>query len=148
MRPLTPHDPTEKRYTCAHAACLHPPAYFANWTALQHHMRTAHPPTCPYAACGGRTFSAQKGLRAHLRIHAERDLEAELEKHCGDEGGVDEDDRPRKRRRGGEVGRDWVCEELGCEKDFKSVRLLLIMSLAHADADAARRRGHSRRTTG
>ncbi|TFY59614.1 hypothetical protein EVJ58_g5676 [Rhodofomes roseus] len=76
------HD--EKRYTCVHASCLpaagHPPTYFANWTALQHHMRTAHPPTCPYPSCSGKTFTAQKGLRAHLKIHAERDLEAELEK--------------------------------------------------------------------
>lgn len=114
-------------------------------------MRAAHPPTCPYAACGGRTFSAQKGLRAHLRIHAERELEAELERHCGagagDEG--EADDRPRKRRRGGEVGRDWACEEPGCEKDFKSVRrFFLVVPPARADPRAARRRGLSRRTTG
>ena len=46
-------------------------------------MRTAHPPTCPHAACAGKTFSAQKGLRAHLKIHAERELEAALERQCG-----------------------------------------------------------------
>lgn len=33
----------------------------------------------------------------------------------------DDDERPRKRRRGGDVGRDWKCEEEGCTKDFKSV---------------------------
>ena len=90
-------------------------------------MRTAHPPTCPHAACAGKTFSAQKGLRAHLKIHAERELEAALERQCGvaadDDDLEDGEGRPRKRRRGGEVGRDWVCEEVGCGKDFKSVRL-------------------------
>jgi general transcription factor IIIA len=28
----------------------------------------------------------------------------------------------RKRRRGGEIGRDWVCQVKECRKDFKSVR--------------------------
>ena len=96
-------------------------------------MRTAHPPTCPHPACAGKTFSAQKGLRAHLKIHAERELEAALEQHCGvtqGDGGEDGDleGRPRKRRRGGEVGRDWVCEHPGCAKDFKSVRPFLSLS--------------------
>lgn len=27
----------------------------------------------------------------------------------------------KKPRRGGEMGRDWVCEREGCTKDFKSV---------------------------
>ena len=31
---------------------------------------------------------------------------------------------PRKKRRGGEVGRDWKCEVVGCGKDFKSVSAL------------------------
>ena len=31
--------------------------------------------------------------------------------------------RPKKRRRGGEMGRDWKCEIEGCGKDFKSVCL-------------------------
>ncbi|KZT74734.1 hypothetical protein DAEQUDRAFT_700735 [Daedalea quercina L-15889] len=130
-----------KRYTCVHTACLpqlgHQPTYFANWTALQHHMRTAHPPTCPYPACGGKTFTAQKGLRAHLKIHAERDLEAELEKGADGDAQADPDDRPRKRRRGGEVGRDWVCSEPGCGKDFKSKKSLAthhnVTHLGHRD---------------
>ncbi|KAH9937572.1 uncharacterized protein B0H18DRAFT_867289 [Fomitopsis serialis] len=117
-----------RRYTCVHTPCLaspgNPPTYFANWTALQHHMRTAHPPTCPYPTCGGKTFTAQKGLRAHLKIHAERDLEAELEKDQAVRAAADPDDRPRKKRRGGEVGRDWICQEYGCGKDFKSKKAL------------------------
>ena len=38
---------------------------------------------------------------------------------------VDADDEGEgvvKRRRGGEIRRDWKCTEPGCEKDFKSVR--------------------------
>lgn len=31
---------------------------------------------------------------------------------------------PRKRRRGGELGRDWKCEVEGCTKDFKSKKAL------------------------
>ena len=34
----------------------------------------------------------------------------------------DENDMPlQKRRRGGDVGRDWLCEVEGCDKSFKSV---------------------------
>ncbi|ETW80462.1 putative transcription regulator [Heterobasidion irregulare TC 32-1] len=95
----------EKRYTCAHPVCLAlpatEPAYFPTWTALQHHIRTAHPPTCPHASCNGRTFASHAGLRAHLKVHADAD-----------------------RRRGGEVGRDWRCEEDGCWKEFKSKKAL------------------------
>ena len=34
---------------------------------------------------------------------------------------TDLDEPPRKKRRGGDVGRDWVCDVEGCGKDFKSV---------------------------
>ena len=143
----------EKRYTCAHPACLAlvsvpafalrapssdavlpqpatEPAYFPTWTALQHHIRTAHPPTCPHASCNGRTFASHAGLRAHLKVHTDADVEAEgemrmeMEGRGGEDSGNDEaESRPKKRRRGGEVGRDWRCEEDGCGKEFKSVRL-------------------------
>ena len=36
----------------------------------------------------------------------------------------DEGEGATKRRRGGEIGRDWKCTEPGCDKDFKSVRLI------------------------
>lgn len=36
--------------------------------------------------------------------------------------GSDTEDPPRKKRRGGEAGRDWKCEVDDCGKDFKSVR--------------------------
>jgi len=54
-------------------------------------------------------------------LHEERELEKEL-------GDADSEDldvmEPRqKRRRGGELGRDWRCDVDGCDKDFKSVSL-------------------------
>ncbi|OCH96521.1 hypothetical protein OBBRIDRAFT_765331 [Obba rivulosa] len=120
------HD--EKRYTCVHDACRAAPGmaptYYATWTALQHHMRTAHPPTCPYASCKGKTFTAQKGLRAHLKLHVERDVDAQLENLAADSNDENDEERPKKRRRGGEVGRDWLCEVSGCGKDFKSKKAL------------------------
>lgn len=102
------------------------PTFYPTWTALQHHIRTAHPPTCPHISCNGKTFSAQKGLRAHLKLHEQREVEEGLNAIASD---VDDEannsDVPAlKKRRGGEVGRDWVCDIGGCTKDFKSVRHL------------------------
>ncbi|KAH9045919.1 hypothetical protein EDB83DRAFT_2638027 [Lactarius deliciosus] len=110
----------ENRYTCVNATCRAGPesAFYPTWTALQHHMRMVHPPTCPHEECAGRTFSAQKGLRAHLRLHEQRAIEEHEHASSEDEA------LPRKRRRGGEVGRDWKCEVEGCTKDFKSKKAL------------------------
>ncbi|PCH33538.1 hypothetical protein WOLCODRAFT_112004 [Wolfiporia cocos MD-104 SS10] len=116
------HD--DKRYTCAHQSCIPTTdgslAYFATWSALQHHMRTAHPPTCPYASCNGKTFTTRGHLRAHLKTHAERDLEMDLDNAVYGSAREDDAEPLRKRRRGGEVGLDWVCQELDCGKEFKS----------------------------
>ena len=96
------------------------PTYFQTWSALQSHIRKSHPPICPHSSCTGRAFSNQGNLRAHLKLHEERDVEAELqnEEGCGD--GADEP--PKKRRRGGELGREWKCDSGNCNKEFKSVR--------------------------
>ncbi|KAI0778057.1 hypothetical protein BD413DRAFT_506447 [Trametes elegans] len=126
---LTAHSKTHdaKRYTCVHKSCLptegSDPVYHPTWSALQHHMRTAHPPTCPHPSCNGKTFSQQKGLRAHLKIHAQREQEGDMDGAVAGSGSDDEE-RPHKRRRGGEVGRDWACEVPGCGKDFKSKKAL------------------------
>jgi general transcription factor IIIA len=117
---------SDKRYTCIHQGCLptpdSPPVYFSTWTSLQHHIRTAHPPTCVHPSCKGKTFSSQKGLRAHEKIHEQRDLEAEIEAVAVADLGSDADiGKTGKRRRGGEIGRDWKCDNEGCTKDFKSV---------------------------
>ncbi|SRR5258708_4812705 len=113
----------ERRYTCVDPVCRTEPesAFYPTWTALQHHIRTTHPPTCPRDECSGRIFSSHKGLRTHLKLHEQRHFENELDEH--EDGGSEEDGPPRKRRRGGEVGRDWKCEVEGCTKDFKSVRI-------------------------
>ncbi|KAH8100626.1 hypothetical protein BXZ70DRAFT_972621, partial [Cristinia sonorae] len=123
------HD--DKRYTCVHPACTVPgqtsPTYYPTWTALQQHMRTNHPPKCPYPSCNGKTFTTQKGLRAHLKIHEQREVEESLRDVIPNNTYEGEDERegpPQKKRRGGEVGRDFVCEFAGCGKDFKSKKAL------------------------
>ncbi|OAX35100.1 hypothetical protein K503DRAFT_746420 [Rhizopogon vinicolor AM-OR11-026] len=114
------HD--NKRYTCSHLNCLPPsstePIYYPTWTSLQAHIREAHPPTCMHVLCNGRTFTSQHNLRAHQKLHEQQELEALL-------AGVETPgttDYPRKRRRGGEVGRDWKCDK--CGKEFKSMKAL------------------------
>jgi hypothetical protein len=48
---------------------------FPVWSALQAHIRDAHPPTCPHAECEGRAFKNAGRLREHLRVHAEREAD-------------------------------------------------------------------------
>lgn len=81
-------------------------------------MRAAHPPTCPYAECQGKSFGQQKGLKAHLKVHEGRDVDARLD---DEEDAVNDDGPVVKKRRGGDHGRDWICDFDGCTKDFKSV---------------------------
>jgi hypothetical protein len=116
----------EKRYACANPVCRDAPrlTFYPSWTALQHHIRATHPPMCPHEECAERIFSSQKGLRAHLKLHEQRALEDVLSEH--EDSSSDEDVPRRKRRRGGEVGRDWKCEIEGCTKDFKSVRFACV----------------------
>jgi len=89
-----------------------------NLDSTKHHIRTVHHPTCPYEERAGRMFSAQKGVRAHLKLHEQRVTE-EHERASSEKEDVA---LPRKCRRGGEVGCVWKCEVEGCTKDFKSVR--------------------------
>ncbi|KAJ7287319.1 transcription factor iiia [Mycena rebaudengoi] len=132
----------EKRYTCAHSTCLATNGgiikFYPNWTALQHHNRTAHPPTCSHPSCNNRVFSSQKGLRAHQKLHEERAIEAEIDAAVGSEDEND-DEPPRKKRRGGELGRDWKCNVGGCTKDFKSKRALT----THTNVTHLGRRDHA-----
>ncbi|KAJ3569593.1 hypothetical protein NP233_g4941 [Leucocoprinus birnbaumii] len=119
------HD--DKRYTCIHIQCLatsgETPTYFPNWSALQNHIRNAHPPTCTHEACAGRTFTTQKGLRAHMKLHEQRDMMEILEDDSADD---EADHQPAKRRRGGDWGRDWKCDFENCAKDFKSKKALTV----------------------
>ncbi|KAL5633496.1 hypothetical protein ACGC1H_003856 [Rhizoctonia solani] len=59
------------RYACAHPDCSKitgTTVQFPTWSLLQEHMRSAHPPTCLYSACNGRTFNSSKGLRGHIKV--------------------------------------------------------------------------------
>jgi len=64
-----------------------------------------------------------------LKLHEQRDLEALIDEVDSDVDG--QMSRPRKRRRGGELGRDWMCDIVGCGKDFKSVRPHSIFHSTH-----------------
>lgn len=86
---------------------IHSPPYFSTWSALQAHIRDAHPPTCLYPKCNGRTFNSQKNLKAHLKIHEDQENDERMQTSAD--------------ARGGGAGRDWQCEEEGCTKSFKSV---------------------------
>ncbi|KAG6857731.1 hypothetical protein H0H87_004147 [Tephrocybe sp. NHM501043] len=116
----------EQRYTCVQLGCLPEantaPTYYPTWTALQHHIRTAHPPECTHPSCNGRIFASQKGLRAHQKLHEQRDLEEEMV--VSDAEDTHDMQPPRKKRRGGEIGRDWKCSVDDCQKDFKSKKAL------------------------
>ncbi|KAH8110757.1 hypothetical protein DFH11DRAFT_1859986 [Phellopilus nigrolimitatus] len=134
----THHD---RRYICSQLSCTQKETqeYFSTWTALQAHSRTAHPATCPYPSCQGKTFSQHKGLRAHLKLHEQQEVEEALAGAAynnNDDADDEEESRPVKRRRGGEVGREWKCEEEGCVKDFKSKRALT----THVNVKHLRRR--------
>ena len=96
--------------------------FFSTWSALQSHIRINHPPTCLYPSCKGRTFATQGNLRAHIRLHDEREAELQLETTEND------DEPPKKKRRGGDQGREWQCDVLGCDKDFKSVRVIVVVT--------------------
>ncbi|KAJ7729544.1 hypothetical protein DFH07DRAFT_850197 [Mycena maculata] len=130
----------EKRYTCAHPTCLvtngQTLKFYPTWSALQHHNRTVHPPTCWHTSCNGRIFTSQKGLRAHQKLHEQQIADAEIDAGIASDS---EDERPRKKRRGGEVGRDWRCEVDGCTKDFKSKKALT----THTNVTHLGRRDHA-----
>lgn len=76
------------RYTCSvyHEApqdqdsTAQPPYIytFSTWSALQTHMKEAHPPVCPWPGCG-KQFQRQDNLRAHYRRHEQRKLRLVLE---------------------------------------------------------------------
>ncbi|KAJ7668494.1 hypothetical protein DFH06DRAFT_1181869 [Mycena polygramma] len=130
----------EKRYGCADSVCVAANGdtikFYPTWSALQHHNRTAHLPTCCHPSCNGRTFSSQKNLRAHQKLHEQHDTEAGIDALVNAED-VD-GEPPRKKRRGGEVGRDWKCEVDGCTKDFKSKKALT----THTNVTHLGRRDH------
>ena len=108
--------------------------FFSTWSALQSHIRINHPPTCLYPSCNGRTFATQGNLRAHIKLHDEREAELQL-----DTTEKNDDEPLRKKRRGGDQGRDWQCDVLGCDKDFKSVGVVATFCFLHSRFDIRKR---------
>ena len=118
-----------KRYACVHPTCLEGVPdllpYFATWSALQSHVRKTHPPTCSHASCNGRTFANHSNLRAHLKLHEQRELDLALDPDFDSES----EQPASKKRRGGECGSDSRCNIAGCGKDFKSVSFPLFSAM-------------------
>ena len=83
-------------------------------------MRVAHPPTCPHAECKGKTFTAQKGLRAHMKIHEQRNVEVELQAALAENTLDSDNELPKKRRRGGEVDRRAAVQGTATKCDGRS----------------------------
>lgn len=138
------------RYTCSHPAHDDTFPAFPTWSALQAHLHTAHPPTCPHAECNGRTFKSTQRLREHLQVHEEREADIRSRK-AHSPGDMHEGDllpgllldgasKRKKRRRSsvwaeaegakspklprlldGEAGKEWACGDEGCDKRFKTV---------------------------
>jgi len=57
-----------------------------------------------------------------MKLHEQRDMMEALDDNPTDD---DADHHPAKRRRGGDWGRDWICDFENCTRDFKSVSLTL-----------------------
>lgn len=127
--------PTVNRYMCTEEACITSGnQYFQTWTLLQAHIRTAHPPVCPYPQCG-KKFSSQKNFKAHLKIHEDQATEQDLANALQDDHPGDQDDDEAADEvasiKIGEVGRDWKCTWEGCPKSFKSVSPPSLCSNSH-----------------
>lgn len=107
---------------------------FDTWSALQAHIRSDHPPTCPRPECAGKTFKRAENLAAHLRRHEQRDADAAARREllAGSAGAdaelaqdsVSDGEAEMSGLRGGMEGRDYACEEAGCPKAFKSAYAL------------------------
>ena len=117
------HD--ENRYACSHPSSH--PSVFSTWKELQVHTRTAHPPTCPYPGRNGKSFSQQRGLEVHLKIHKRRVIDGCLNVW---ENTVDNGELEARKRSGREHGRDRICDIEGYTKYFKSVFPLLDSAVA------------------
>jgi hypothetical protein len=74
------------RYTCSHPAHDDTFPAFPTWSALQAHLHTAHPPTCPHPECSGRTFKSTQRLREHLQVHEDREADIRSRKEQSGKG--------------------------------------------------------------
>ncbi|KAL8276893.1 hypothetical protein RQP46_010721 [Phenoliferia psychrophenolica] len=121
------------RYLCAHPACTVlplPSRQFSNWSALQKHTKSVHPPTCPHPECEGKTFTTARGLKWHLEVHDRKEgdegargsskrrriaAEDETEEEdCSDESADDDED----------PSTPFACTTGRCSRRFKSAGAL------------------------
>lgn len=134
------------RYMCSHPDHGEDMPSFPVWSALQAHIKDAHPPACPFPECDGRSFKSATRLRDHLKVHEQRtlDLEQQSESDKDMPAVIAEGLKPsrRKRRRSsharehteddpgtprklprllsGEAGKEWACGAPGCGKTYKT----------------------------
>ncbi|GAA5970582.1 hypothetical protein JCM3765_006885 [Sporobolomyces pararoseus] len=109
------HDPS--RYVCLHPDCAALPLaerQFPLWSHLQKHAKAAHPPTCPYPVCNGKTFTTPRGLKNHLAIHERESAKGEEGKDFGDPSQRSSVKRKRSERRKKREGKEQ--EKLGVVK--------------------------------
>ncbi|WWC64853.1 uncharacterized protein I303_107467 [Kwoniella dejecticola CBS 10117] len=143
---LRAHEKTHdaNRYTCSHPSHGTDFPSFPVWSALQTHIQQAHPPICPHAECNGRAFKNAQRLKDHLKVHDQQAADKAALALAHPEGelplllleGISRSKRRRisqvekpedggaspklRRVKSGESGKDWWCDEEGCEKRFKT----------------------------
>ncbi|PVG04591.1 hypothetical protein CPB86DRAFT_777874 [Serendipita vermifera] len=130
------------RYMCAFPECFDSAdRYFQTWSLLQAHIREKHPPSCPHSGCEGKTFSSQKNLKAHLKVHEERAVQETLV------GAMQSDDSEIEHQeafRHNEINRDWKCDWRDCPKSFKSKKAMNV----HYDVNHLQKRAYVCDVTG
>ena len=119
----------EGRYTCSlphpHASndtTISEPAQgpldFPTWSALQTHMRDAHPPICPLPQCKGKVFKSGARLTKHMKQHREGQEKQRSAYRSEAFAGEDDEDGEDQTAEEGDIACPWA----GCSRAFKSGR--------------------------
>lgn len=112
------------RYMCSDASCL---KYFGTWSALQAHMRSAHPYVCIYPSClrADKPFVNLANLKAHLKLHnAEETVEWPCDYGSCTKAFKTERSRKTHIERSHLLLRPFICSEKGCGQSFGYNHLL------------------------
>jgi hypothetical protein len=87
----------ESRYTCmhpSHTTDAAAPPKFANWSALQAHNKSEHPPACHQPGCEGKTFANNKALKKHcIKMHLDGVPEREQQENSSETEGQSDESR-------------------------------------------------------